>query len=123
MFEFALDAFDADGKSSPHLVLERERLDHAHALKRFLHRLDDARAAGELRPRDAAHAAHQLAQDQERRRSHDEADKRHDRILDHHHDRQSDERQQVAADGGDEKIDNLATALAPVVSRAMNSDE
>ena len=35
-------------KPLTHLVLERERLDDAHALQRLLHRLDGARAAGEL---------------------------------------------------------------------------
>ncbi len=32
---------------------------------------------------------------------------RHDRVLDHHHDGQADQRHQIAADGGDEKIDHL----------------
>ena len=60
---FVLDLADTDGKPAPHLVFEREGLDDAHALQRFLHGLDDARAAGELHAGDAAHAADQLAQE------------------------------------------------------------
>ena len=81
-----LDLPDADGKPAPHLVLERECLDHANALQGFLHSLDDLRATGELHARDATHPADQLAQEQKRRRRHDNADKRHHRILDHHDD-------------------------------------
>ena len=40
--------------------------------------------------------------------AHDEADQRHRRILDHHHDAEPDQRHQIAADGRDEKIDHLA---------------
>ncbi len=83
---FVLDLGDADVEPAPHLVLEREGLDHAHALQRFLHGLDDAGAAGELHARDAAHPADHLAQEEECRRRHDEAGERHQRILHHHHD-------------------------------------
>ena len=42
---FVLDRTDADGEPAPHLVFEREGLDHAHALQRLLHGLDDLRAS------------------------------------------------------------------------------
>ncbi len=105
---FMLDLADADGKPAPHLVFERECLDHSHALQGFLHGLDDARAAGELHAGDAAHPADQFAKEQKRGRRHDEAGKRHHRILHHHHDAKPDQRHQIAAYCGDEKIDHLA---------------
>ena len=58
-----LDLADADGKPAPHLVFEREGLDHPHALQGFLHGLDDARAAGELHAGDATHPADQFAKE------------------------------------------------------------
>ena len=66
------------------------------------------RATGELHARDAADAAHHLAKEQKRRRDDDEADQRHDRILHHHDGDKADERQQIAADRGDQQIDDLA---------------
>ena len=104
-------------------ILERKCLDHAQALGRFLHGLDDARAAGKLQARDVPYAPHQLAQKENRRRRHDEAAERHNRILRHHHDGEPDQRNQIAADSGDQKIDHRRHRVAPVVSRAMNSDE
>ncbi len=89
-----------------HLVLERKRLDHAQALQRFLHGLDDARAAGELHAGDVADPPRQLAQKEDRRWRGDEAGERHHWILGHHHDCQPDQRHQVAADGSDQKIDD-----------------
>ena len=46
---------------------------------------------------------------------------RHDRILRHHHDNEPDQRHQIAADGGDEKVEHRRRRVAPVVIRAMNS--
>jgi hypothetical protein len=77
----------------------------------FLHGLDDAGAAGKLHARYAAHPPDHLAQEKQRRRRHDQSGDRHHRILDHHHDRQPDERHQIAADGGDEEIDHLADGV------------
>ena len=95
----------------PHLVLEAEGLDHAHALQRFLHGLDDAGAAVELHAGDAAHAADDLAQKVEGRRRANEAEQRHRRILNHHHDAKSDQRHQIAADRGDQQIDHAADGV------------
>ena len=120
---FVLDRTDADGETAPHLVFEREGLDHAHALQRLLHGFDDLRARGELHAGDTTHPANELAQEQERRRRDDESAERHRRILNNHDDAQPDQRHQIATYGGDQKVDHLADGDGAGREPAMNSDE
>ena len=91
----ALDRADAGVDALAHGLFERERLDGADALQRFLHGLHDVGGAGELVVREALDPLHQLAQHQHRRRRHQEAEQRHIGILHHHHD---DERRSATAD-------------------------
>ncbi len=60
-----------------HDLLQRECLDDADALNRLLQRLYDARPAVELSLGNGVDATNQLAQHEECRRSHDEAEERH----------------------------------------------
>ena len=99
---------DVGVEPPPHHVFEREGLHGADALHRLLHGFEDARAAEELVPGNAVDAADHLAQHDERRRRHDEAEKRHDRVLIDHHREQADQRKQIAADRGDDQVDDLA---------------
>ena len=103
-----LELGDVGVEPPPHHVFEREGLDGADALHRLLHGLQDARAAEELVAGDAVDAADHLAQHHERGRRHDEAEKRHDRVLIDHHREQADQREQIAADRGDDQVDDLA---------------
>ena len=76
---------------------------------RLLQGLEHARAAGELAcARPCVMRLDQLAQDQHRRRHDDEAEQRHHRILHHHHGEQADQREQIAADRGDQQVEHLA---------------
>ena len=104
---FMLDVRDIAVEALAHDIFEREGLDDVDALQRFLQRLHDARAAMELAARDGVDAADHLAQNQERRRYDHEAEERHHRVLHHHHRHQSDQRQQIASDRGDQQIDHL----------------
>jgi hypothetical protein len=88
-------------------LLERERLDGADALQRFLHGLHDVGGAGELVVREALDALHQLAQHQHRRRRHQEAEQRHIRILHHHHATSAISEQQIASDRVDQQVEHL----------------
>ena len=99
---------DAGVEAAAHLVFERERLDDAHALQRLLHRLDRARAAGELRLRDRADAADQLAQHDHRRRRDDRAptsDITGSWIT--ITTTEADQRQEIAADRGDQQVEHV----------------
>ncbi len=95
-------------ESGAHAVLERERLEGADALKGLLHGFENARAAGELMIRDGLDAADHLAQDQHRRRHHDDAEQGHHGVLHGHHRDKADERQQIATDRRDEQVEHLA---------------
>ena len=100
-------------EAHPHRVFEREGLERAHALQGLLQRLENLRAAGKLVVRDRLDAADHLAQDQHCRRHDDDAEERHDGIL-HSHDRgEADERQQIAANRGNEQVQHLACCGGP----------
>ena len=102
-----LDRRDVAVEAFAHGVFQRERLDDADALQRLLQRLDDTGAAHELAVRDPFDAADQLAQHQQSRRRHHEGEKRHQRVFDDHDGDQPDQRQQVAAERGDQEVDDL----------------
>ena len=72
----ALDGGDVLVDALLHRLFQRERLDGADALQRFLHGLQDVGGAGELVVGEALDALDQLAQEQHRRRHHHEADQR-----------------------------------------------
>ena len=90
-----------------HGILERECLDDADALQGFLQRLHDACGAGELVQRNGLDAVDELAQDEHRRRHDDDAEQRHDRVLNGHDRGKPDQREEVAADRGNEQIEHL----------------
>ena len=90
-----------------HLLFERERLDGADALQRFLHGFQNVGGAEELAVGESLDPFHELAQYQHCRRRHDEAEQRHQRILDHHHGDEADQEQDVAADRVDELVQNV----------------
>ncbi len=94
----ALDRGDAGVDALAHGLFQRERLDGADALQRFLHGFQNVGGAGELVVREALDPLHQLAQHQHRRRRHHESEQRHIGILHHHDDDQPDQRQQIAPD-------------------------
>ena len=102
-----LDRRDITVEALAHGVFEREGLDDADALQRFLQRFQDARAAVELGARDDVDAADQLAQNQECRRRHDKGEERHQRVLNHHDGDQPNQRQQIAAERDHQEIDHL----------------
>ncbi len=82
---FSLELGDVRVEARAHAVLERIGLDDTDPLHGLLHRLQNARIAGELLVRDRFDAFDQLAQDQHRRRHHGDAEQRHDGVL-HRHD-------------------------------------
>ena len=112
-------------KRCAHHVFERERLDDADALQRLLQGLDACACRRvNWRARDRADAADQLAQHEQRRRRDHEAEAATSSgpaSPSRRRGRCSDSRSRPT-----EVISRLSTcvaAAAPVVSRAMNSDE
>ena len=83
---FVLEVANTSVEAGAHVLFQRERLDDAHALQALLQRFQNARAAGELIMRNHLDAADHLAQNQHRRRHHDDAEHGQHGIL-HGHDR------------------------------------
>ena len=100
-------------EARPHRVLERECLDGTDPLQPFLQGLENARIAGELLVGDRLDAVDQLAQDQHGWRHDDDAEHRHDRILDGHDGGKADEREEVASERGDEQVQHLGRCRSP----------
>src|SRR5262249_7982109 len=105
---FVLEVGNASVEAPAHGLFERERLDDAHALQGLLQRFENARAAGELMMRNRLDAADHLAQDQHRRRYHDDAEHGQHGIL-HGHDRgKPDEGKQITTERRNEEIEDVA---------------
>ncbi len=111
MFELALDVGYMAVEVRAHRVFERERLDDAHALQRFLQRLQDARPAGPLIASHGADTPGQFSQHQRKRRRDHERDQRHQRILYDHHNKQRNQSQQVASGRGDQQVEDVGGGL------------
>ena len=90
-----------------HGVFQRERLDGADALQGFLHRLQNVGGAGELGIGQPLDPLHQFSQHEERGRRDEPCEQRHIGVLIDHQSDQRDQRQQIAADRGDEQVEDL----------------
>ena len=109
----ALRSTDRDVRVEPplHVVFEREGLDHAHALQRFLHGLDDARAAvncmrAMLRTRATSLRRTSIAGGAATKPAIDITGSCITITM-----TKPDQRHQIAADGGDQKIDDRRHGL------------
>ena len=106
-----LEAVDRLALPGAHEVLEREGLDDADALRGLLQQLHHLHRALELARHDPAHANADLAHADGGQRHEHQRQQRQQRVLRHHHDDEADDRQRVAGERGDEKVEHAARRL------------
>ena len=86
-------------------------------------RSPDAGIAGELKECDCLDAVNELAQHEHGGGHDDDAEQRHDRILDGHDGGKADQREEVAAERAVmSRFNTWCRGRPPVLSRAMNSE-